>query len=244
MDSVSIAIPARFASQRFPGKILHPILGKPLIYRTYEAVKDSGADEVVVLTDDGKVMQYLESKNVPFIRTSADCQSGTDRIASVISSLKGDIIINVQADEPLIRHDMINSIIDIFQHNPQIEIATLAYPVKERQIAENPNRVKVVLDSSDNALYFSRALIPFPRDEGERWLIHVGVYGYRRAFLEKFYDLKPCKLEEIEKLEQLRFLYNGYQIGVAVGDFEIHGVDVPEDIEIVEKKLKERMRKI
>lgn len=242
MDKISIAIPARFASQRFPGKILQPILGKPLIQWTYEAAKASDVDEVVVLTDDETVIEFLENQNIPYMQTSPDCKSGTDRIASVISSLKGDIIINVQADEPLISPIMIHTVAGLLTENSQLDIATLARPETEQFAAENPNRVKVVLDSKGKALYFSRALIPFPRESGGDWLIHVGIYGYRRTFLEQFPKLDSCKLEEIEKLEQLRFLYNGFQIGVAVGDYEIHGVDVPEDILIVEQKLKERLR--
>lgn len=242
MNKVSIAIPARFASQRFPGKILQPILGKPLIQWTYEAARASDADEVVVLTDNETVIQFLQKQNIPYMRTSPDCKSGTERIVSVISSLKGDIVINVQADEPLITPLMIHTVADLLIENSHFDIATLAKPETDQSSAENPNRVKVVLDSGGKALYFSRALIPFPRESGGEWLIHVGIYGYRRTFLEQFPRLDSCRLEEIEKLEQLRFLYNGFQIGVAVGDYEIHGVDVPEDVLIVEKKLKERMR--
>jgi 3-deoxy-manno-octulosonate cytidylyltransferase (CMP-KDO synthetase) len=242
MKTVTIAIPARLASQRFPQKIMQKILGKTLVEWTYENCTDANVDEIVVLADDDSVVDYLMKKHIPVMKTDPDCQSGTERIASVISRLKGDIVINVQADEPLIQKDMIHDVIYLLKENEDIHIATLAKVVKNREEAENPNRVKVVLDSSNKALYFSRALIPYPRDNGSKWLIHVGMYGYRKSFLENFYNLKECRLEQMEKLEQLRFLYNGYQIGVKIGSYQLFGVDVPEDIPIVEELLKLRMR--
>lgn len=240
MASISIAIPARYESSRFPGKVLYPINNKAMVEWTYEQCVKTGVQEVVVLTDHIKVIEYLQKKKIPTLLTSTKCESGTERIASVIDQINGDFIINVQADEPLITPEMIQDVIHLLENNSEIDIATLAKKEENIVVAQNPNRVKVVLDSNFKALYFSRALIPFPREEGDYWLIHLGIYGYKRHFLENFHTLKASRLERIEKLEQLQFLYNGYRIGVQTGEYQLYGVDVPEDIKYVEQKLKER----
>ncbi|GAB4179831.1 MAG: 3-deoxy-manno-octulosonate cytidylyltransferase [Calditrichia bacterium] len=241
-DIINIVIPARYQSERFPGKILHPVAGKPLLKWVYEEASRVKNASVIVLPDNKRVADYLEKEHIPFIMTSESCSSGTERIASVINKLKGRIIINLQADEPLITKQILETLIEFMEHNPDFPIATLASREYDLSVVESPHRVKVVLDSKNKALYFSRALIPFPRANPDYYLVHVGLYGYRREFLEKFGELLSGPLEKSEKLEQLQFLYNGYSIGVAVGSFDLHGVDVPEDVAIVEKKMRELKR--
>lgn len=238
MPSITIAIPARYESSRFPGKVLYPILNKALVEWTYERCIQCNVDEVVVLTEHHLVLEYLQQKNIPVLLTPASCNSGTERIASIVHELKGEVIINVQADEPLIKPEAIMDLIQFLQDNPNYDIATLARPEYDRKEAENPNRVKVVINQYNQALYFSRALIPFPRDGEGFWLIHLGIYGYRRKFLENFFSLHATHLEEIEKLEQLKFLYNGFSIGVKTGQYDQWGVDTPEDIKVVIEKIK------
>ncbi len=237
-NKISVVIPARYASSRFPGKMIHPILGKPLIVRVFEGVYSEDFAQVVVLTDNDKVKKVLEQYNIPYIMTDPECGSGTERVSSALEHIKGEYIINVQGDEPLVTPDTVKELGDILLESGQ-PVATLARPEKNGKIASNPNVVKVVLDKNNNAMYFSRSLIPYPREEGH-WLLHVGMYGYTRTFLEQYDKISVSEPERMEKLEQLSFLYNGFKIAVKVGNYNMQGVDVLEDVKIVEKLLRDR----
>lgn len=242
MKNVSIVIPARYASQRFPRKMLHPICGKPLIVQVYNSVFNEEFGEVIVLIDSPEVKNVLEDYNIPFINTNPQCQNGSERISSVLDKLKGDYIINVQGDEPLVTPAIVKDLANALMDSGE-PVATLARNETNEEIMKNPNIVKVVLNKNSNALYFSRALIPYPRQKNKNWLAHVGMYGYTRSFLEKYSKLEDNNLEKTEKLEQLTFLYNGFNIHVKTGKYRMHGVDVPEDVSIVEDLLKKKKLK-
>lgn len=231
-------IPARFASMRFPGKVLAELCGKPMIQWVYEKAVASVADEVLIATDDQRVIDAVEAFGGKAVMTSPDHPSGTDRICEAADGLDCDIIINIQGDEPLIPLEVINDLIVLMQSNPEIEMATVGVPA-ERDVLDDPNRVKVVVDSFDFALYFSRSLIPFLREGGVDCpaLLHWGIYSYRKAALEKFVALPESPLEACEKLEQLRALENGIKIYLMRSSLESIGVDTPEDLKAAELKL-------
>ena len=239
MKNVSVVIPARYASQRFPGKMIFPVLGIPLIVQVYKNVFHEKFAEVVVLIDSTKVQIVLEKYNIPYIFTSPECSSGTHRISSVVDKLKGEYIINVQGDEPLISTEIVSELAEalISSNEP---VATLARIENNIELIKSPNVVKVVLNKKNNAMYFSRSLIPFPREENKNWLAHVGIYGYCKEFLKNYSNLEQSNLEDTEKLEQLTFLYNAFNIHVKVGNYKMHGIDVKEDINIVEELLKKQ----
>lgn len=239
---VSIAIiPARYASSRFPGKPLADIKGKTMIRRVYEKV---GAiiDRVVVATDDDRIYQEVERFGGKALMTSTDHRSGTDRCAEAISILeKGgeeepDIIINIQGDEPFIRHEQIEALKSCFTDD-STEIATLINPIVDPEVLTNPNRAKVVIDTNGFALYFSRSIIPFLRNTSNtdwhlyhKFYQHIGIYAYRTDVLKKIVLLRESALERAESLEQLRWLENGYRIKTAVTNHETYGIDTPEDL--------------
>ncbi len=239
---VSIAIiPARYASSRFPGKPLADIKGKTMIRRVYEKV---GAiiDRVVVATDDDRIYQEVERFGGKALMTSTDHRSGTDRCAEAISILeKGgeeepDIIINIQGDEPFIRHEQIEALKSCFTDD-STEIATLINPIVDSEVLTNPNRAKVVIDTNGFALYFSRSIIPFLRNTSNtdwhlyhKFYQHIGIYAYRTDVLKKIVLLRESALERAESLEQLRWLENGYRIKTAVTNHETYGIDTPEDL--------------
>lgn len=240
-------IPARYASTRLPGKPLLDIAGKPMVVRVAERAKLSGAAQVIVATDDQRICDVVKEHGVDVVMTGVDHQSGTDRIAEVVTKLgwKDDVIVvNVQGDEPLIDPDVIHQVANKLALDPAAVMSTACFPIKNSDDFFNPNIVKVVLNAEAQALYFSRAPIPYPRDgiaasalkDGYALTAfrHVGLYAYRAGFLKQYTELSPAPLESIESLEQLRVLYHGYKIAVDV----LHsqppiGVDTPEDIEKV-----------
>lgn len=240
-DFVVIAIPARFASSRFPGKPLAQLCGKPMIEHVYEKAAASSADLVLVATDDERIRQAVENFGGRAVMTSESHPSGTDRIAEAIRKLDEDaqIIINVQGDEPLIPTAVIDELIDTMRNHPEIEMATVAVP-RDRGSMDEDN-VKVVFGADHFALYFSRAEIPFARKGGTPapTYLHWGIYAYRRAALERFVSLPPGVLENSEKLEQLRALENGIRIYVQLSNLTSIGVDTPADLAEAEKKLRE-----
>ncbi len=240
-DFVVIAIPARYASSRFPGKPLAQLCGKPMIQHVYEKAAASQADLVLVATDDERIRQTVEAFGGCAVMTSEAHPSGTDRIAEAVRSLgrKADIIINVQGDEPLIPTSVIDELISTMRNDPAIEMATVAVPRERGTMDEN--NVKVVFGADRFALYFSRAEIPFARKGGEAApvYLHWGIYAYRRSTLERFITLAPGVLENSEKLEQLRALENGIGIYVQLSELTSIGVDTPEDLAEAEKKLQE-----
>ncbi len=235
-------IPARLKSTRLPEKVLQKINGKPLLYYTYVNSLKSNLDEVLIATDSQKVKEEMEKYNIPAILTSSTHKSGTDRIGEVAKKIDTDFIINIQADEPLIKKEMLNSIISYLKENSNIEVITLARKIEDKNEIEDPNIVKVVMDNSNNALYFSRYSIPYNRDKIENVLYykHIGVYGYRKDILLRIITLKESYLEKIEKLEQLRFLQNGIEIKVIITKFDTIGVDTSEDLERVRKIIEGR----
>jgi 3-deoxy-manno-octulosonate cytidylyltransferase (CMP-KDO synthetase) len=253
--SAIVVIPARYASTRFPGKPLALLKGIPIIQHVYQNSQNSLlADDVIVATDSETIFEKVLSFGGKAVMTSPEHQSGTDRIAEVAAALKCDIMVNVQGDEPLIRPEMIDAVISVLDDS-RASLGTLAVPVRDSREIFDPNVVKVVFDPEGFAWYFSRAPIPFHRDEWKDPLAmstelraqsalvtrgcfkHVGIYSYRRDVLMKLSSLPPSRLETIEKLEQLRALENGFRIKVRETSCETIGVDTPEDLERVEQCL-------
>ncbi len=238
--TLRVVIPARYGSSRLPGKPLIDLAGKPMVVRVYEAVRRAlVAADVVVATDDDRVLAALHHNDIPGVMTLAGHESGTDRAAEV-ARLRGwsdrDVVLNVQGDEPLIPRDLLQAFAD-FCDNDDIEMATVVTPVARRSDIHDLNVVKVVLGAGNNALYFSRSPIPFSRDcpEGlwplDAYLKHVGLYAYRNATLQRLTTQSACMLEQVEKLEQLRALWMGISIKTMWwGGTPPHGVDTAEDV--------------
>ena len=237
----AVIIPARYASTRFPGKPLAILAGKPMIRHVCEKAAASKAGITVVATDDRRIADAVEAFGGKAVMTSPSHPSGTDRIAEALGKLGGeyDLVINVQGDEPLIPTSVIDELIDVMRADPALPMATVAVPGNRETMTEN--NVKVVFGGDGNALYFSRSMIPFLRSGGVEcgvWL-HWGIYAYRRSALEKFVSLPPGKLENAEKLEQLRALENGIAIKVVTSTLQSIGVDTPADLAAAEKRLRE-----
>ena len=260
-----IVIPARYDSTRFPGKPTALLKGKPVIQHVYENAKDSRlAEDVIVATDSEAVFEKVLSFGGKAMMTSGEHASGTDRVAEVAGKSDCDIIVNVQGDEPLIKAEMIDAVITLLTADSSADIGTLVKRIDMPEDVVNPNVVKTVFNHENFALYFSRAPIPYHRDSNESQVTsdklkekdknslldtnnsslaaryyykHIGIYSYRRDALLKLTGIKPSRLEEIEKLEQLRALENGFKIKVAETSFETIGVDTPKDLERVEKWL-------
>ncbi|MFU9137722.1 3-deoxy-manno-octulosonate cytidylyltransferase [Erwinia tasmaniensis] len=240
MSFVAI-IPARFASTRLPGKPLVDIHGKPMVVHVMARALESGADRVIVATDNVEVARAVEAAGGEVCMTRADHQSGTERLAEVIERYQfadETIIVNVQGDEPLIPPVIIRQVAENLA-NSEADMATLAVPIESAEEAFNPNAVKVVRDAKGYALYFSRAPIPWDRERfaasrdtiGDGFLRHIGIYGYRAGFIRRYVSWEPSPLEQIELLEQLRVLWYGEKIHVDVARaIPSVGVDTPEDL--------------
>ena len=238
-------IPARYASTRFPGKLLHPIAGKPLIAHVVERCREAASlTEVIVATDDDRIAEVARE----FCRvemTRSDHSTGTDRIAEVVGRVECDAVVNVQGDEPLIAPAVIDAVAGALSN---AEMSTAASPVNNISDVSDPNVVKVVVSAEGRALYFSRRTIPFVRDLADAgaagqlaafpFLKHLGIYGYRRETLARLVGLERSPLEEAERLEQLRALENGIAIAVRRVEHDAVGVDVPEDVARVEALLR------
>ena len=234
-------IPARFGSTRFPGKVLAELCGKPMIQWVYEKAAASIADEVIVATDEPKVMDAVKAFGGKAVMTSPNHPSGTDRISEAVQGIDCGIIINVQGDEPLIPTSVIDGLIRKMREETSIEMGTVAVPRLRSEIEHDPNKVKVVFDERNFALYFSRSMVPYLREGGidAKTYLHWGIYAYRRETLDRFVRLPEGRLESCEKLEQLRALENGIRIYVMLSDLESIGVDTPEDLRRAEIKLRE-----
>jgi 3-deoxy-manno-octulosonate cytidylyltransferase (CMP-KDO synthetase) len=248
---ITAVIPARYASTRFEGKALVDIMGRPMVQHVYErASKASLVSEVIVATDDQRIVDAVRAFGGKVEMTSPLHETGTDRLAEVAQRLDADIVVNVQGDEPLIDPAMIDQAIAPLLADASIPMATLKCRIKTLHDFLSPNVVKVVSDPNGNVLYFSRSPLPFFRD---KWndlkddafasgkllcYKHVGLYVYRREFLPVFAALQPTYLELAEKLEQLRVLENGYRIKIVETDFESIGVDTPADLDKVLERLK------
>ena len=228
-------IPARYASTRLPGKPLRDIAGKPMVVRVYErAVQARLVQDVVVATDDERIRAVVESCGGRAVMTRADHATGTDRLAEVAAKMTDcDLIINVQGDEPLIDPAVIDALIEPFLTDEGLSMATVKTVLADEAEMENPNNVKVITDRSGNALYFSRARIPYARNPGAKVYKHIGIYAYRRDFLLAYARMPQTPLELSESLEQLRALENGYRIRVVETDAVFIGVDTEEDLAAV-----------
>lgn len=234
---MKIVVPARYNSSRLPGKPLLPLAGKPVFVHVIERIIGAGfpLEDVILATDDQRIVESANSYNIPVMLTSDKHPSGSDRINEVAQQLGWNdhtIVINVQGDEPLIPSALISELAKFVSLNSKFDMCTLATSISDMLDYKNQNIVKVVHDINNKALYFSRAMIPFCRDGGmpSRVLRHIGIYAYRVASLKSICELPVCELENTEKLEQLRVLYNGMSIGVAtVKQAPPHGVDTYDD---------------
>ena len=240
-----VVIPARLGSARLPRKPLADIGGKPMVIRVAERAKQSLAQSVVVATDSPEIQAACDEHRIECLLTSADHPTGTDRIAEVAQLLKlpnNALIVNVQGDEPLIPPELINQVASTLAEHKECAISTVAVPITDASEINNPNVVKVVLNRAGEALYFSRAPIPFVRDVQANLkadhLRHLGIYAYRADFLQAYTRLEPAPPEQAEALEQLRALWNGYRIAVhTASEAPPAGVDTPEDLERVRQLL-------
>lgn len=240
MNAIAL-IPARLESSRLPRKMLADLGGKPLIVRTLEAVRRASCfNEVIVVTDSTEILEAVQDHGGSAVLSSPDHGSGSDRLAEALQSLslsnRYDVVVNVQGDEPLVPASALDGLVALFQ-DPAVQVASACCPWPENESAHNPDRVKVVLDAQDLALYFSRAAIPFQRSDSDRpaeRFLHAGLYAYRPARLLEFTRLQPAPSEESEKLEQLRFLHHGIPIHMLrLLEPLPSGVDNPDDLERV-----------
>jgi len=239
---VVVVIPARYGSTRLPGKPLVSLNGQPMIQRVYTRAKSARrVDRVIVATDDERIVKAVTSFGGEARMTRADHRTGTERVAEVAAHIEGDVFVNVQGDEPLLDPAAVDTAVAALLEEPEAAVATVATPIKIPADIMDPNVVKVVLDFDDNALYFSRAPIPWVRDTGStmqvRHLKHLGLYVFQRDALLEYPTLPQGELERIEQLEQLRWMENGTKIRVAEVEHDAVSVDVPEDVARVEKLL-------
>ena len=239
---IIIVIPARYGATRLPGKPLVPLAGVPMIQRVYQRAKLSTlAARVIVATDDDRIMKAVEKFGGEARLTRSEHRTGTERVAEVAAHTEGQVFVNVQGDEPLLNPEVVDAAITALLEEPVASIATVATPIKLPADVMDPNVVKTVIDFDDNALYFSRAPIPWVRDVASkievRHLKHLGLYVFQRDALLEYPTLPQGTLEKIEQLEQLRWLENGWKIRVAEVEHDSISVDVPEDVARVEKLL-------
>lgn len=239
MAKTLAVIPARYASTRFPGKVLANLGGKPIIQHVWERAVRSKADEVLVAVDEQQVFDAVCAFGGKAVMTAKNHPTGSDRIWEVASTSEADAIINIQGDEPFVKPEVIDSLIDAITAADAPEMATVVVPCRRAEFENNPNIVKVVLSADSYALYFSRSMIPFLRVGGTETETyrHWGIYAYRRTALERFVSLPEGKLEQCEKLEQLRALENGMRIKVIVTPYSSIGIDTPEELEKAEAFL-------
>jgi len=234
-----IVIPARYASTRFPGKPLVDIRGKTMIQRVYEqACKSELATQVIVATDDERILSHVKGFGGDVLMTSNSHKTGTERCAEIAKQVDADLVINVQGDEPFIAPQQIDELIDFLTKHIEFKIGTLAKQLELYDELCNPNTIKVVFSKLREAIYFSRHPIPFSRDDViENWLEqhkyhkHIGMYGYRRDTLLELAQLAPTSLEQAESLEQLRWMENGIRIGIATTTYDTISIDTPQDLD-------------
>ena len=259
MKAIGI-IPARWKSSRFEGKVLADILGKPMIQHVWERAKESRVlDDIIIATDSEEVIKVAQGFGAKAVYTSKDQPSGTDRLTEVVNPIDVEVVVNIQGDEPLIHHTMIDSLANTLLEDKSTPMATIVKKITEKHELMNPNVVKVVVDKDGYALYFSRSPIPYVRKTDEQHSVldihawfsthpfdggaecyrkHIGIYAYTKDFLFIYTNLPKSKLEEAEKLEQLRVIENGYKIKTIETEFDTIGVDTPEDLKKVEEILK------
>lgn len=238
------AIPARFASTRFPGKILADLNGKPLLQWVIEGTqKSKRIEQIYVPTDDERIFQLAVQLGCKAVMTSPELPSGTDRIYAALKNEKADVVINIQGDEPLVQAQMIDLLAEAFLGYKELEMATLATDIDREELL-SPNVVKVIVNQQNEAIYFSRFPIPYSRIDARQvkspkaCLKHIGMYAYSTLFLKKFCEAPPAEIEKAEGLEQLRALYLGTRLRVLHCQYRSLGVDTPEDLEKVKRSLK------
>ena len=229
-------IPARYASTRFPAKLMQDLGGKTVIRRTYEAAVNTNLfDDVFVVTDSELLFNEIVSHGGKAIMSLKNHESGSDRIAEAVANLDVDIVVNVQGDEPFIDSDSLEKLLEIFKNdtNQEVDLASLMREITDTTDIQNPNNVKVIVDQNNVALYFSRSVIPYPREEnvGVRYMQHIGIYAFRKQALLDFYSLPMKSLEASEKLEQLRYLEYGKRIKMVETTHVSIGIDTLEDLE-------------
>ena len=235
-------IPARYASTRFPAKLMQDLGGKTVILRTYEAAINTKLfDDVFVVTDSDLIYDEILSHGGKAIKSIKEHESGSDRIAEAVENLDVDIVINVQGDEPFIDAEPLAKVIEVFRNDldKKVDLASLMREITNEDDINNPNNVKVVVDQNGFALYFSRSVIPYPREKnvGVRYMQHIGIYAFRKQALLDFYSLPMQSLEASEKLEQLRYLEFGKRIKMVETTHVGIGIDTPEDLEKARKML-------
>ncbi len=249
--STIVIIPARLGSSRLPNKVILDICGKPMVQHVYEAAKKAeGVLDVFIATDSDKVEKVCRNFTNNVIMTSEKHESGTDRLAEAIEGLDCENVINVQGDEPLIDPRLITALARSLE-GTKIEMSSAMHKITKTSDLQSPNSVKVTVDKNFNALYFSRSIIPHHRDNWDvllnhhetipeplRFYKHIGIYGYKKAFLQNYSTMEQTYLEKLEKLEQLRVLENGYKIKMIETDYKPVGVDVQEDLEKVREIMK------
>lgn len=235
-------IPARYASTRFPAKLMQDLGGKTVILRTYlAAIETNLFDDVFVVTDSNLIFKEIISNGGKAIMSIKEHESGSDRIAEAIGNIEVDIVINIQGDEPFINKEPLENVIKIFKKDAdkKVDLASLMREITNEDAINNPNNVKVVVDQNNFALYFSRAVIPYPREKnaGVRYFQHIGIYAFRKQALLDFYSLPMKSLEASEKLEQLRYLEFGKRIKMVETNHVGIGIDTPSDLEKARKMI-------
>jgi 3-deoxy-manno-octulosonate cytidylyltransferase (CMP-KDO synthetase) len=235
-------IPARYASTRFPAKLMQDLGGKTVIRRTYEAAVSTDLfNDVFVVTDSDLIFDEIISNGGKAIMSVKEHESGSDRIAEAIENMEVDLVINVQGDEPFINKEPLEELITIFKNDSEkkVDLGSLMFQITDKEEINNPNNVKVITDQQGFALYFSRSVIPFPRDEnaGVRYMKHIGIYAFRKQALLDFYNLPMLSLEATEKLEQLRYLEYGKRIKMVETTHGSIGIDTKEDLEKARKLI-------
>lgn len=227
-------IPARFEASRFPGKLMKDLAGKSVILRTYEATKNAGLfDDVYVVTDSDIIFNEIVSNGGKAIKSIKEHESGSDRIAEAVQNLAVDVVVNVQGDEPFTQREPLLNLLNVFKKDTEknVDIASLKLKMTDVEEINNPNNVKVVTDSQDFAMYFSRSPIPYPRDASKaEYFKHIGIYAFRKEALLKFTQLPMNQLEAAEKLENLRFLAHGFKVKMVETKELAIGIDTPEDL--------------
>jgi 3-deoxy-manno-octulosonate cytidylyltransferase (CMP-KDO synthetase) len=233
-------IPARYRSVRFAGKPLTKILNKPLLQWVIEGAKQAQClSELIVATDDSRIANLAETLRVKVVMTDSEIPTGSDRVWAAVKNVDCDYVINIQGDEPLLTGQVLDTLATAFVDD--VKLATLARPIKTLEELHNPGFAKIALNKNSEAMYFSRAPIPFPKDgQLHSPLKHIGLYGFKKNFLEEFCKQSPVEIERTESLEQLRALWMGVPIKVVLTDYESWGVDTPEDVIRVEKLLREK----
>lgn len=238
-------IPARLGATRFPSKLLAPVKGKSVIRRTYESAVNTGLfDEVIVVTDSDEILNEITSFGGKAVKSKGEYDSGTDRIAEIAADLQADVFVNVQGDEPFVQREPLAQLLAVFQGaaGATVQVASLVQELKEQELIADPNYVKVALDLNGNALFFSRSIIPYPRDKqlAIPYYEHIGVYAFRKQALMNFTHWPLTPLEKAEKIECLRFLEHGIPMRMVVTQYMGVEIDTPEDI-IRAEALMEKM---